>query len=60
MIDELGERVISAIYEENHGNPYQRINVIRSKCLDAILWPALGEEFVRLPVNPHSAGPIPR
>lgn len=39
---ELGERVLSALYEENSGNPYRRMNAIRGRALDALIFGAIG------------------
>lgn len=41
---EVGDRVASAMYEENSGNPYHRINVIRGRALDALIFRVLGPE----------------
>lgn len=41
---ELGERVLSAIYEENSGNPYHRMNTIRGRALDALIFGVLGPD----------------
>ena len=37
MNEELGERVISAIYQENHGNRYHRQGVIVDRWLDGLV-----------------------
>jgi len=41
---ELGERVLSALYEENSGNPYHRMNTIRGRALDALIFGVLGPD----------------
>lgn len=40
----LGDRVIAAMYEENSGNQYHRINTIRGRALDALITSVLGPE----------------
>ena len=37
MIYELGERVLSALYEENSGNKYHRQGIITDRWLDALV-----------------------
>lgn len=34
-IDELGERVLAALYEENHGLKSNRVHIIAERALDA-------------------------
>lgn len=36
MTDELGERAVAALFEENSGSVYRRINVVRGRAMDAV------------------------
>ena len=36
IAEELGERVLAALVDENSGNKYHRVNVIRDKGIEAI------------------------
>ena len=40
---ELGERAMSAIYEENSGNQHHRRNVVNERAFTALVKRALGE-----------------
>lgn len=44
MTDEIGERAIAAIYEENSGSVYHRINVVRGRAMDAVFARVLTED----------------
>ena len=41
---ELGDRVIAALYEENSGNIYHRMNIVRGRAFDALVDSVLGPE----------------
>lgn len=36
MVEEIGERAIAALWEENSGSIYHRINVVRGRAMDAV------------------------
>lgn len=36
-LEELGERVVAAIVNENSGNAYRRINTIRARAIDDVI-----------------------
>lgn len=43
-LEELGVRVVSALFEENSGNQHHRRLVISGRAFDALIWSGTGEE----------------
>lgn len=41
---ELGDRAVSALYEENAGSIYHRINVVRGRAMDAVFARVLDDD----------------